>query len=123
MITVEAEASVLVVVTMKSVVVLGEEVITATRLEVGGLEAEVLVVGTDGAEVLEEGEAGVLLGRAVLREGQKLSCGIRKERRQNRLEIIKLMILARVSNKMMASSMTTIYIHFSKGTEIMKSEA
>lgn len=124
MTAVEAEAVVLAIVTMRSVMVLGEGVITATMIEVEGLEAEVLVEGVDEAEVLGEGETGVQSEKAVLREGQKLSSGIRKERMLNLVEIIivKPRMVAMVSNRMKDGPMTTICIHQSKEMEIMTSK-
>ncbi|KAI3473325.1 hypothetical protein Pfo_030616 [Paulownia fortunei] len=125
MTAVEAEAIVLVIVTMRSDMVLGEGVITASMIEVEGLEAEVLVEGVDEVEVLGEGETGVRSEKAVLREGQKLSNGIRKKRRLNLLKIIivKLMILAMLSNIMMTTLMTIVCILQSKEMEIMTSKA
>ncbi|KAK4396468.1 Splicing factor U2af small subunit B [Sesamum angolense] len=125
MIAVEAEAIVLVITTMRSVMVQGEGVITATMTEAEGLEAEVLVVGGDEAEVLGVGEIGVQSGKAAPREGQKLSNGIRKEKRQDLLEIIaaKVMIIAMVSNIMVANPVTIICIRLIKEMEAMTSKA
>lgn len=121
---VEAEAIVLVITTMRGVMVLAEEEITATMIEVEGHEAEVLFAGVEEAEVLGEGETGVQSGKVVPREGQKLSNGTRKEKRENLLEIItvKVMNIAMVSNIMVASPMTRIYIHQIKEMEAMTSK-
>lgn len=104
MTAVEVEAVVLVVVIMRSVMVLGEGVITATMIEEEGLEAEVLVEGVDEAEVLDQGETGVGGEKVVLREGQKSNSGIKKERRLGLVEIItaRLMISIMIVNIIMA---------------------
>lgn len=122
--TAVAGAAVLVAVTMTSVMVLAEGVMTAAMTGADGLEAEVQLGGADEAEVLGEGETGVLSGRAVLREGQKLSNGTRKEKRLNlvRITMVKLMKLARVSKTVMISS-TIIYGHQNKDMKIMTTDA
>lgn len=104
MTAVEVEAVVLVVVIMRSVMVLGEGVITATMIEEEGLEAEVLVEGVDEAEVLDQGETGVGREKVVLREGQKSNSGIKKERRLGLVEIItaRLMTSIMIVNIIMA---------------------
>lgn len=59
-----------------------EEVVIATMIEVGGLEAEVLDEGADRAEVLGVGEIEVQIGKEVRREEQRLNNGTEKRKRQ-----------------------------------------
>lgn len=127
MIAVEAEAAALVLVTMTSVnvMVLGEGGIHATMIEGEGLEAEALVGEVDVAEVLGRVE-GEMQGKAVLREGQKLSSGIGKERMLNLVEIIMMngpMKIKAMVNIMMNGPMKIIRNHLSKEMENMTTEA
>lgn len=73
----------------------------------GGLEAEVQDEGEEEAEApLGKGEIGVLLGKAVLREGQKLSSGTGKGIRRRLLTrmvmvTMKMMEFWRMENSIM----------------------
>ncbi|XP_073277113.1 uncharacterized protein [Primulina huaijiensis] len=104
-----------------SSMVLKEEVIIATMIEVEGLEGEVLVEGVDEAEALKEGETRVQYGKAVLREGLKLSNGTRKESRKNLSEmtIITLMVVVIDMSVMMRRATITICTHPSKEVKVM----
>lgn len=127
MTAVEAEAVVLAIVAMRSVMALGEGVVIAvTMIEAGDLEAEAQVEGVAEAEVLGEGETGAQLEKAVPREGPKLNSGIRKERIPNLLKIIimKPRMVTMSWNVTMSDHVpiTTISNHQSKEMEIMTSK-
>lgn len=81
---------------MGVVVLVGEmmTMITATMIGAGGLEAEALAK-EDVVEVPGKGEIGAQLGKAVLREGQRLSNGTGKGNRRKsltRMVMVTLMI-------------------------------
>lgn len=115
---VEAEAVVHIdTVVMRSVHVdLLEERMTeiiAIMIEVGGLEAEVRDV--EEVEALVEEEIRVQSGKAVLREGLRLSNGTGKENKQNlliRMIIFTMTMVTTTFNKMINS----IIIHHIKRT-------
>lgn len=77
------------------------EIIVTMIGGVGGLEAEVLHVEEDEAEALVEEGIRVQSGKAVLREGLRLSNGIGKENRQ---KLLIRMIIATVT--MVTTTMT-----------------
>lgn len=77
------------------------EIIVTMIGGVGGLEAEVLHVEEDEAEALVEEGIRVQSGKAVLREGRRLSNGIGKENRQ---KLLIRMIIATVT--MVTTTMT-----------------
>lgn len=77
------------------------EIIVTMIGGVGGLEAEVLHVEGDEAEALVEEGIRVQSGKAVLREGLRLSNGIGKENRQ---KLLIRMIIATVT--MVTTTMT-----------------
>ncbi|KAG6433951.1 hypothetical protein SASPL_105570 [Salvia splendens] len=127
MTAVEAEAVVLAIVAMRSVIALGEGVVIAvTMIEAGDLEAEAQVEGVAEAEVPGEGESGAQLEKAVRREGPKLNSGIRKGRIPNLLKIIimKPRMVTMSWNITMGDRVpiTTISNHQSKEMEIMTSK-
>ena len=128
MTAVEAEAVVLAIVAMRSVMALGEGVVIAvTMIEAEDLEAEAQVEGVAEAEVLGEGETGAQLEKAVRREGPKLNSGIRKGRILNLLKIVimkKPRMVTMAWNITMGDRVpiTTISNHQSKEMEIMTSK-
>ena len=90
-------------------VFLVEEMMTeiiVTMIGVGGLEAEVLHVEEDEAKAPVEEGIRVQSGRAVLREGLKLSNGIGKENKQMlqiRMIIVTMTMVTTTFNQMMNS--------------------
>ncbi|KAL6998139.1 hypothetical protein U1Q18_008266 [Sarracenia purpurea var. burkii] len=85
--------------------------ITASMIGAGGLEAEVPGEGEDEAEVLGKEEIGAHLGKAVLREGQRLNSGIGKGNRWNlltRMTRVTMIMTTTMALQRMENSINTL---------------